>query len=82
LKVALPKDNNLCMLMILNQIQNTLPAGFPKVLRLALSFFYCRPTQTTYPLSKFNTLLFADETTLTLSNGSVHELERNLSTVR
>jgi len=34
------------MLMVLNQIQDSLPAGFPKVLRLVLSFFtlHKRPT--------------------------------------
>jgi len=41
LKVTFPKDNNLCMLMMLNQIQDTLPAVYPKVLRLVLSFFCC-----------------------------------------
>jgi len=30
-------------------------------------------------MNKFNTLLFADDTTLTLSNGSVHELEKSIN---
>ena len=79
------------MPIILNQIQNTLPAVSPKVLRFALSFFYYAwPYPFFYiffllyinslpSVTKFNTLLFADDTTLTLSNESVRELEKSVN---
>jgi len=78
LSYLLPKDNNLYMLMILNQIQDTLPAVSPKVLRLVLSFFllYIKNLPS---VTRFNTLLFANDTTLTLSNGSLRELEKSVN---
>ena len=66
------------MPIILNQIQNTLPAVSPKVLRLALSFFLLYINNLP-SVTKFSTLLFADDTTLTLSNESVRELEKSVN---
>jgi len=66
------------MLMILNQIQDTSPAVSPKVLRLVLSFFLLY-INNVLSVTKFNTLLFADDTTLILSNESVRELEKSVN---
>ena len=50
----------------------------PKVLRLVLSFFllYIKNLPS---VTRFNTLLFANDTTLTLSNGSLRELEKSVN---